>query len=841
MNSVLLIYKPKNPSRLLKRATGNGGNFGGSITKRGALILTALLLVWAQVVSLLLPVPSVHAANFSMRVGYYVGTGSSKTISGLGFEPDFVIIKSSTTAGVGVFKTSAMAANTISYFGATADNTATNISLTTDGFTVGTLANVNTANVLYRWTAFSGTDCTSTGYMCVGTYTGSGATTRTITTGFQPEMIMVKRSTAVATHFRTASMAANRTEFFTSTAANTTGVYIKDSVATGFTIGTTDNTSGGVYYYVAFRSGAGNFAQGTYSGNGTDARSISGVGFRPNLVVVKNSTSTTTNNRRSVMSGDKHFGDQASYVSDLVADASNMIQAMEADGFQIGSGVNTNQSGNTMYWFAFGGAPNMVGSGTFSMAQGSYTGSGATRSISGVGFAPDLVLIKDNAANQAVFRTRQMPGDATAYMAAATADFAGGITSLDGNGFSLGTSTAVNTSGNTYHWQAFGNAYNPDTNSGASDFAMGTYYGSSNDSRTISDMPFQPDLVALKRNGASAGTFRTSAVTGDLSSFFAATTETANVIQSLSTNGFQVGTSTIVNTSGSLYRWFAFKSGTNFSVGTYTGTGTSGLQVPAPFWSDLIWVKRSTAVAGVQLPSTLTGGNAQYFLNTANAAAMITGINASGFTVGTSTATNTSGGVYRYAAWRVPPTGTLGVDIVDSGGGSVSSPGVSFGGMNLLYTCEQSTATLGSTTQKIRVTNMTANGSWVLSIAPTAGPTGLWSNSGNTEHFDYNDSAGTPLGCDDGADSDAFGGKLRIEPSTSNVASQSGCSTNSITLGSDQDYSEGIVDSIPLITAAGANTECYWDVTGIPLKQMIPKEQTPESYTLGLTLTLIAQ
>lgn len=789
----------------------------------------------------LFPSKLAQAANFSMRMGYYVGTGASKTISGLGFQPDFVIIKSSTSAGVGVFKTSTMAAANTAYYSATADNTANNLVLNADGFTVGTLANVNSINVLYRWIAFNGSDCTSSGYFCVGTYTGNGAASRAIATGFQPDMVMVKRSTAVAAHFRTASMATNRTEFFTSTAANTAGAYIASMGTTGFNIGTTDNTSGGTFYYVAFRAGGGNFEEGTYVGNGTDNRSIAGTGFQPNLVLVKNSTSTTVNNRRSVMSGDKHFGDQTSYVSDAVADTTNMIQAMESDGFQVGSGVNANQSGTTMYWVAFGGVPAMSGSGSFTMAQGSYTGNGAARSITGVGFAPDLVLIKDNAANQAVFRTRQMPGDATAYMASATADFTGGITSLDGDGFSVGTSTIVNTNGNTYHWQAFGNAYNPDTNSGATDFAMGAYYGSSNDSRTIADMPFQPDLVALKRGGTSAGTFRTSAVSGDLSSFFAATTETANVIQSLTPNGFQVGTNATVNSSGSVYRWFAFRAGTNFSVGSYTGNGTNGLQVPAPFWSDLIWIKRSTAVAGVQLPSTLTGGNAQYFLNTANAPAMITGINASGFTVGTSTSTNTNGGVYRYAVWRVPPTGTLSVDIVDGAGASVTSPSVGFSNMDFPFSCAESNATLGVAAQKIRVSNMTANGSWALSVAPTAGPTALWANAGSTQHFDYNDSAGSPVGCSDGGDADTYAGKLRVEPAAASVVSQSGCSTTGVSIGSDLDYNEGVVNAINLITATGANTECYWDLTNVILRQYIPSEQASDAYTLGLTLTIVAQ
>ncbi len=799
----------------------------------GLLLLTVLFPVFQ--------VRPAHAANFSMKLGYYLGTGSSKTISGLGFQPQLVIVRASTAAGVGVFKTSSMATTNTAYLNAAADDTATSITFTSDGFSVGTLANVNTANVLYRWYAFAGSDCSSTGYFCVGAYTGNGAASQAVTTGFQPDMVTVKRSTAVGAHFRTAAMAANRTEFFTTTAANTTGSYVASFTPTAFNVGATDNVNAGVYNFYAFRTGAGSFAQGTYTGNATDNRNVTGIGFQPNLVVLKNSTSTTANNRRSIMSGDKHFGDLSSYASDAVADSVNMVQAMQSDGFQVGAGLNVNQTGVTVYWFAFGGVPNPTGSGSFDMAQGSYTGNGAARSISGLGFAPDLVIIKDNAANFAVFRIRQMAGDSTAYFASATADFTGGITALGADGFSLGTSTISNTNGNTYHWQAFGNAYNPDSNSGATDFATGVYYGNGVDVRQIIDMPFQPDLVTIKRSGTTAATFRTSAYSGDISSFFAATAETANVVEALDVNLFQVGTNVAVNTSGSLYRWFAFKNGANFDVGTYTGNGVNGLQVAAPFWSDSIWIKRSTAVAGVQKPSTLNGTASQFFPNTANTTTAVTGINASGFTVGTNTAVNTNGGTYRYAAWRIPPTGGLSVDIVDSGGTSVGSPSVGFGDLGLLFNCTENTATLGVSAQKVRVTNMSANASWVLSVAPTAGPTSDWSNVGNTAFYDFNDTAGSQPGCADGGDSDLHIGQLSVEPTSASVSPQAGCSTSNVSLGSNQDFDEGVVNSVNLVTAAaGSNTECYWDITGVGLRQTIPAEQLPGTYNIGLTVTILA-
>lgn len=817
--------------------------FKGLAVSAGKFAYSFLVLVVAtfQIYSALIPMKA-SAANFVMRTGYYLGTGASKTISGLGFQPDLVIITPSTTAGVSVFKTSAMATNSTAYFSATADDTSSNLTLSPDGFTVGTLTNLNSANVLYRWVAFTGSDCTSTGYFCVGSYTGTSATSLTVNTGFWPDMVMIKRTTNVAAHFRTASMATNRTEFFTSTAANTTGAYIQSFASSSFKVGSTDSTNGATFNFVAFRSGGGTFSEGTYTGNATDNRSISGVGFQPNMVIVKNSTSTTTNNRRSVVSGDKYFGDQSSYLSDAVADTTNMIQGMETDGFQVGTGNQANQSGVTLYYIAFGGASGIQpGSGSFGMAQGSYTGSGATRSITGVGFQPSLVMINGEGATYAVYRTNQMQGDATTYFASASADFTGGITALDSDGFSLGTNTTVNTSGTTYHWQAFGGAYGPDTSSGAADFATGVYYGNGIDNRDIKDMPFQPDLIVVKRSGASLATIRTSQYVGDLSGYFNATGDASNMIQAINPDGFRVGTSTVVNASASLYRWFAFKIGTNFNLGAYTGNGTDGAQIAAPFWSDLIWVNRSTGSGAVQRPSTLGGTSTQGFLNSAMITNGITSINASGFTVGTNAAVNTSGGAYRYAVWRVPPTGTLTVDIVDGVGASVPSPSVGFTNMSLMYTCAESTATLGTSTQRIRVSNMTANSNWALSIAPTAGPSALWNNVANTEHFDYNESAGTPVGCTDGADADTYAGKLRVEPSTATMASQSGCTTTGLTAGTNQDYSEGIVDSITLLSGVGANTECYWELTNVPLRQMIPAEQTPESYTLGLTLTLLAQ
>jgi hypothetical protein len=588
------------------------------------------------------------AQTFQIQTGYYVGNGATLSITGLGFQLDLVIIKADTNVSSAVWKSSAMPSNTTAFFTATADNTSGMITLNTDGFTVGNASAVNSSGVIYKWIAFGGSDCSSNGTFCVGVYTGNGAATRNIVTGFQPDLVWVKRSSNVAANWRSSAMPNNVGQYFINTNQDTSGVLYTTLNSNGFTVGSTNNANGGIYYYVAFRQVAGALNVGSYTGDGVDDRNITGIGFVPNFVFVKNANASTA--VPAVFNITESYGDYSSFFT-ATANAVNHIQALQTDGFQVGNSSNVNGSGNTIYYAAFGGASNSSTSGSFKMTTGSYIGTGSTLSITGLGFQPDLVIIKDSATNYAVFKTRLMPQDTTAYFANAAANFTGGI-ALEVDGFTIGTSTIVNTSGNTYYWEAFGGAFNPLTNSGSADFAIGAYTGNGIDNRNIVRLPFQPDLVTIKRNGASVGVWRTSALSGDLSSYFSATAEGSDLIQALNSDGFQVGTSAVVNTAGNVYFWFAFKSGPNFAVGSYTGNGTSQNITSVGFKPDLVWVKRSTNVRGAFRPSSLLGNSTQVFLNVANITNAITGFISNGFSVGNAGEVNTSGGIYRYAAWK---------------------------------------------------------------------------------------------------------------------------------------------------------------------------------------------
>lgn len=599
-------------------------------------------------------------ATFQMQTGYYVGDGvDNRAITGVGFQPELVLIKDDTGNGVDgvIWKSSSMSGETSALWAEAQSDIASDAiqSLDSDGFTLGTNSDVNGANIRLTWIAFTGSDCTSSGTFCVGNYTGDGTSSHAITTvGFQPNFVMVKRTGTAGGVFRTSSMSTNVGVNFAPNNEVTDGTLFQTLDSTGFTVGSSAsvNTSTLTYRFIAFKTTTNAFAVGTFTGTGS-SQSIT-VGFRPQYVMVKNANATTASQAGFNLT--ETSGDYTGMVGDT-PNQTGWITSLDSNGFTVGTAAGANESGKTIYWYAFAGASSPAASGTYTMKVGTYTGNGTTQSLTGVGFAPDLVIIKDEAgANYGVFRTRLMKGDSTAYLSNAVANFAGGITSLDSDGFSLGADASVNTGSTTYHYQAFGNAWSPEDNTGSADFTIGAFTGSNGDSRNILRVPFQPDFVAIKNlNSAQSGTWRTSAHTGDSASFFGAIADTSDAIQAFNSDGFQVGTSARANQSTFLMQWFAFKASSTMVVNNYTGSGSTQNITSVGFSPNLLWVKNSgSAVNGVLRPSTLAGDSTHYFANTAAATDRLTALISTGFSVGgNQTETNTSSTTYRYAAWMI--------------------------------------------------------------------------------------------------------------------------------------------------------------------------------------------
>lgn len=196
-------------------------------------------------------------------------------------------------------------------------------------------------------------------------------------------------------------------------------------------------------------------------------------------------------------------------------------------------------------------------------------------------------------------------------------------------------------------------------------------------------------------------------------------------------------------------------------------------------------------------------------------------------------------GGYSYAAdttlFTQSINGILDVSIVDASGNTVTSPTVAFSATNFSMSSQTSTGTLGTNTERIRVTNPTATATWTASIAATDGSTAIW--DGTSVDYDFNDPTAN---AGDGSDTDSVGGQMSVDPATSgNIAGVGGTSTSNVSLGAADSFEEGVTDSIDLMSAAsGAQAPGQWDLTSIGISQSIPGGQATGSYSIDMTITV---
>jgi hypothetical protein len=191
--------------------------------------------------------------------------------------------------------------------------------------------------------------------------------------------------------------------------------------------------------------------------------------------------------------------------------------------------------------------------------------------------------------------------------------------------------------------------------------------------------------------------------------------------------------------------------------------------------------------------------------------------------------------------------GTLSTDIQDATRITVPSPSISMSAKSVSFDCYEgataSTGTFGSNAQRIYVSNPNAaNNGWTLTMAAQSGATATWANGGATQKFDFNDAGGSPVGCGDGADADSLSGQMTIDPSVGTLTADcANCTTGNISKGSSAAFVEGTTNSITLLNAAAASNDIgRWYLTGVSVSQTIPAEQTADSYTINMSLTVAA-
>ena len=277
--------------------------------------------------------------------------------------------------------------------------------------------------------------------LAIGSYVGDGVDNRQIGgVGFQPDVLFVKCDCGRPGVARTSTMTGDAAKVLNSISGLDPDL-IQSLDADGFTIGSDIkvNNAGQTHHWVAMKAGS-HLALGTYVGDGSDDRSITGTGFQPAFVA------TLGNGNDSMFRPATVAGD-ASYRFVGSSKLADRIQALEPDGFQIGTNQDANLTGITYHYVAWMAGANAV--------QNTYIGDGTDdRSISGVGFQPQLVWVKRDTTNQSTWRPESVSGDLSLYWSG-TAGNPNRIQALEADGFQVGTNAQVNTSGATYHYVAF--------------------------------------------------------------------------------------------------------------------------------------------------------------------------------------------------------------------------------------------------------------------------------------------------------------------------------------------------------------------------------------------------
>jgi len=243
-----------------------------------------------------------------------------------------------------------------------------------------------------------------------------------------------------------------------------------------------------------------------WTGNGSDDRAITGVGFQPDFSWIKSRNTTNDHLLFDVLRGVGKY--MRSNAVDTETNNADTLQAFASDGFEIGTDSRLNgnndpviswnwKAGNANTAFAESGN-NPAGTHRANQAAGfsivSYTGTGATGTVAhGLGAAPEWILIKNRDVNDEWY---VYYGDNTDYLVLndtdAPADSAAAFndTSPTSTVFTVNTSHSVNADGEKYIAYCFRSI---DGHS-----KLGQYEGNNNANGTFVYTGFRPSLVVVK-------------------------------------------------------------------------------------------------------------------------------------------------------------------------------------------------------------------------------------------------------------------------------------------------------------------------------------------------------
>jgi len=312
-----------------------------------------------------------------------------------------------------------------------------------------------------------------------------------------------------------------------------------------------------------------------WTGDGNSSRSITGVGFAPDMVWWKGRTTTFDHRLIDTLRSGTYPKLLYPNLNILESEDVNNAESIDSDGFTIGSGNAVNQSGQTYVawnWKAGGtGSSNTDGSITSTVSANttagfsivSYTGTGSAGTVGhGLSSAPSIIIIKvlTNTANDWVVYHQATGNNQSTFLNANNAVFSNAfinnttptssVFSVDGSNYSSGSSR-------NYIAYCFAEK------KGYSKF--GSYTGNGSTDGSYIHLGFKPAFVIIKRSSATEywGMLDNKRNTFNPANLYLAPnrSDADNTYTTLDflSNGFKNrSTGAMFNASGSTYIYMAF-------------------------------------------------------------------------------------------------------------------------------------------------------------------------------------------------------------------------------------------------------------------------------------------
>jgi hypothetical protein len=335
--------------------------------------------------------PLVAKPNTLMDVKLWTGTGATQSITGVGFNPDFLWIKSRSGSGYnhhvydsvrGIDKF--LRTNTTqSEFTVSPLDQVT--SLNADGFTLGSdsaspgALEVNELNQTYvgwLWDAGTSTDPSNTagsitsqvranasaGFSVV-TFTKTGGSSTSVTVGHglgaEPHMIIVKnRNTADDWYVYTKMLGNTKRIQLNSTSAEVTGTNLWGSTTPTSTVFTVRALFDDAHVAYCFAPVVGYSNGFSYTGNGSADGSFVYLGFRPRLIMLKRSDSTSNWTLLDTSREGYNVDNDPLYPNLSDAEGTTDLLDITSNGFKLRStDASVNASAGTYIGFAWAEAP----------------------------------------------------------------------------------------------------------------------------------------------------------------------------------------------------------------------------------------------------------------------------------------------------------------------------------------------------------------------------------------------------------------------------------------------------------------------------------------------------